>query len=152
MRRGIDMSLAFDAIHQLRDFAEGENLRDADATEAQIVASIRGEDEAPDFTASLVEDAQAAAAYALRCAVGGDVMNAVWAARRAYEAADRYAGLRQNVTAFTDAAEEAILGHPTVQSELRRQRRDVQELEHMRDDPKGFAMLIDRAGREPLLG
>ena len=150
--RGADMSLALHAIGQLRDFAEGAPIRNGDQIEAQLIASIQSEDEAPEFDASIVEDALAAAAYGFRCAANGDAMNAVWAARRAYEAVDRYAGLRQNVTAFTEEVEAAILSHPLVQSELRRQRRDVGDLGRMRGDPREFATLIDRAGQEPLLG
>jgi hypothetical protein len=149
--RGADMSLALQAIEQLRDFAEGATMRNGDEMEAELIASIQDEDEAPDFEASLVEDALAAAAYGFRCAASGGAMNAVWASRRAYDAVDRYAGLRQNVTAFTEGVEAAILSHPLVQSELRRQRRDVVDLGRMRGDPKEFATLIDRAGQEPLL-
>lgn len=150
--RGADMHLVFHAIDQIRDFAAGRPICKPDELEAELIASIHGEDEAPGFDASIIEDALAAAAYGLRCTANGDPMNAVWAARRAYEAVDRYAGLRQNETAFTDEVEAAILSHPLVQSELQRQRRDVDDLGKMRNDQSKFPTLIVRAGQEPLLG
>lgn len=92
--RGADMSLALGAIDKLRHFAESGTLMHADETETELIAAIQGEDEAPGFDASLVEDALASSAFALRCAAQGNLMDAVWAARRAYDAVDRYAGLR----------------------------------------------------------
>lgn len=150
--RGSDMHLAFQAIDLIRDFSAGRPIAKLDELEAELIASIEGEDDAPGFDASIVEDALAAASYALRCAADGDPMNAAWAARRAYEAVDRYAGLRQNETAFTDQVEAAILSHPLVQSELQRQRRDVDDLCKMRNDQIKFATLIVRARQESLLG
>ena len=149
--RGAEMSLAREAIEHLRNFASGSTLTSSDALEAQLIASIPDEDEAPDFEASIVEDALAAAAFGLRCAIDGDVMNAVWASSRAHDTVFRYAGLRQNETEFTEMVDLAILSHPFVQSELRRQRRDLDDLCRMGCDTSGFASLIDRAAKEPLL-
>lgn len=150
--RGADMRFALQAIDQLRSFVQGGAFASGDQIEAQLIACIADEDEAPEFDASVVEDALAAAAYGFRCVANGDAMNAVWASRRAYDAVERYAGLRQNETEFTEEVEVAILSHPLVQSELQRQRRDVGDLGRMCSDPKKFATLIDRAKQEPLLG
>lgn len=91
-----------------------------------------------------------AAVYTLRYADGGDVQNAVWAARYAYEAADLCAGRTMETTTFTRDVEAAILGHPWVQTELRRQQRDLQSLLTRPEDVQERNSIIDRAAQEPV--
>lgn len=149
--RGANVKLAVSAIENLRDFACEGTVGEAEAIEQQLLSLMPDEDEEPAFDASLLADAFAAAVYGIRCTTSSDAMNAVWSARRAYEAVDRYAGLRQNETAFTEGVETAILAHPFVQAELARQRRDLHELDHQHRDKKSVAALIERSGEESLL-
>jgi Protein of unknown function (DUF416) len=86
------------------------------------------EDEEPSFEASVLEDACAALVYALRSLVGDAPQNAAWAARRAYEATDRFASRSINEPEYSNIAEEMILQQAVVQYELERQERDIETL------------------------
>lgn len=70
------------------------------------------------------DDAAAAVAYALRTLETGDPREAVWAARRSYEAA--VTRVEKHRDPFTDLA--AIPNHPYVRAELARQRRDLDDI------------------------
>lgn len=74
------------------------------------------------------EDAGAALAYALRCRRTGSAVEAVWAARRAYEAIDYNVINLEFISTNADRSEEQILAHPLIQQELLRQKRDIDEL------------------------
>lgn len=77
---------------------------------------------------ALAEDAAAAVAYALRCRLNGQAQEAVWAARRAYEALDHFVIAREGIDTSKAGAEAQVLSHPLVQAELLRQQRDLGEL------------------------
>lgn len=69
------------------------------------------------------DDAAAALCYTLRLLGSDDPRDGVWVAERAYELTDYYV---THVIGLED--EEQVLGHPVVQAELIRQRRDLDEL------------------------
>jgi uncharacterized protein YjaG (DUF416 family) len=70
------------------------------------------------------EDAASAVAYGLRTIQsGGAAQEAAWAARRAYEAVDHFVTHRLGIE-----DEDAIVAHPLMQAELRRQRQDLDDL------------------------
>ncbi len=77
----------------------------------------------------LAEDAVAALAYACQCQVTGQTENAVWAARRGYEAVDYVAHGLEGMDYGTPETEKAILKKDYVQAELQQQYRDLDELE-----------------------
>jgi len=74
------------------------------------------------------EDGAAAVAYTLRCRQSGEAIEAAWAGRRTYEALDHFVINRENIDTNQPGGEWQVLGHPLVQAELRRQRRDLDEL------------------------
>lgn len=103
---------------------------DIDGDVAHVMRLIPKEDEG-EWVAEQgpADDAAASLAYALRCRQSGASSEAAWAARRAYEAMDYYAGhMKDNDCSYVEA-EEDILSHPMVQAELGRQERDLRELE-----------------------
>jgi hypothetical protein len=73
----------------------------------------------------LAEDAIASLSYAIRCLATADPQEAAWAARRAYEAADQLAIFDLAGDDKGLPAEEALIFHPIVQTELERQDRDI---------------------------
>jgi hypothetical protein len=92
-------------------------------------------------------------AYALRCRQNGQSQEAAWAARRAYEALDHFVINREKIDVNKPGAEARVLGHAAVQTELARQRRDLDEL--LGGDAKAVqqaaARLRDRAQKESAL-
>jgi hypothetical protein len=74
------------------------------------------------------EDAAVSLAYALRCRRSGLVEEAVWAARRGYDAFDHYVINQEKIDIAALGAEEMVLAHPLVQTELAQQQRDLDEL------------------------
>jgi uncharacterized protein YjaG (DUF416 family) len=74
------------------------------------------------------EDAVAALAYALRCRQNGEAQEAVWAARRVYEALDHFVLNRDDIDTNSAAAEERVVADPLIQAEISRQDRDADEL------------------------
>jgi hypothetical protein len=147
---GIDVTLVLSAVDRLREFAVGRDIGDVAELEAKLIAIMPDEDDCADLPDFVYGDAIASTVYTLLYASGGDVQNAVWAARRAYEAVDLCAGRTVEGTVFTPDVEAATLGHPWVQSELRRQRRDLQSLLVKPDDVQSRQSLIDRAAHEPV--
>lgn len=79
------------------------------------------------------EDAAAALAYALRCRSNGQAKEAAWSARRAYEALDHYVINKDDIDTNQAGAEEKVIRHSLIQSELVRQRRDLNELSNVMD-------------------
>jgi hypothetical protein len=71
------------------------------------------------------DDDVAAAAYALECAVSGDLFCAFWAAQRAYDQVDAIAQRDLAIVGDDRDCEAAWLGHPAVQAELEAQQRDL---------------------------
>jgi uncharacterized protein YjaG (DUF416 family) len=74
-------------------------------------------------------DAVASVAYAIRARLTGNCQEAMWAARRAYEALDHYVITRFNPMIVEPDAENQVAAHPLVQAELRRQRADLSQLQ-----------------------
>lgn len=68
------------------------------------------------------EDAASAAAYAIRARLYGSAEDAMWAARRCYERADRTTVNELSGTGFKYPDETLVLSHPRVQTELRLQK------------------------------
>jgi uncharacterized protein YjaG (DUF416 family) len=74
---------------------------------------------------SLAEDSLASLAYAIRCRLTLNPQEAVWAARRAYEASDQAVIRLLNIQPGSPDTEVAIVSHAIVQRELIRQRQDL---------------------------
>lgn len=103
---------------------------DLDAMIAACMELVPKEDDGPwSMEQAAAEDAASALVYALRCRRSGQAKEAAWAARRAYEATDHYVINTENIDTETPGAEARILSHPLVQAELRRQQRDLDELQ-----------------------
>jgi len=118
-------------LTQLWDDLAGNRLDDGELRSKidACMALIPQEDDAPWLMEqAAAEDAGAAVAYALRCRQSGQAKEATWAARRTYEALDHYVINRENIDTTKPGAEERVLGHPLVQRELARQRRDLDEI------------------------
>jgi uncharacterized protein YjaG (DUF416 family) len=81
------------------------------------------------------DDAVASVAYAIRARLTGECQEAMWAARRAYEALDHYVIARFNPIIVEPDAENRIVAHPLVQAELRRQRADLSQLQEAAMNP-----------------
>jgi uncharacterized protein YjaG (DUF416 family) len=74
------------------------------------------------------EDAAAAVVFALCTRQNGKSQDAVWAARRAYDALDHFITTKEDIDPSTAGAEERILSNPLIQQEFMRQQRDLREL------------------------
>lgn len=107
-----------------RALVEGGRL--PDSLEERLLDSSPTEEEDPSFEGAALEDAAAALVYTARSIVSSAAENAAFAARRAYETADRYASRSINEGEYSDLAESVILSNPVVQRELERQQRDYQ--------------------------
>ena len=83
-------------------------------------------------------------------AADGSVQSAVWAARRAYDSADWLAGRVLQGSAFTPDMEKAILSHPVVQTELKRQWRDIGALIAAGEDASQLVQVLERSAKEQL--
>ena len=95
---------------------------------------VPGEDQ--DFGSSLQEradDAAAAVTYALRCRQDGSEESAAWASRRAIETLDR-ALADGNFAEYALDDEDRLQSRSLIQAELRRQKRDIDELLMTTDD------------------
>ena len=113
----------------------------------RCMALIPDEDDGPWIPEQAAgEDAGAAVAYALRCRQNGRGQEAAWSARRAYEALDHYVINHEDIDVNLPGAEEEVLAHPVVQSELARQLRDLEDLSLM--GPDAALRLRDRAAAE----
>lgn len=74
------------------------------------------------------EDAVAAVVFAIRTRLTGDSQEALWAARRAYEALGHYVFIRLNDDLTSREVIARIDAHPLVQAELARQQADLAQL------------------------
>jgi uncharacterized protein YjaG (DUF416 family) len=91
------------------------------------------------------EDAAAALAYVVRCRQNGEAQEAVWAARRVYEALDHFVIERDDVDTNLPGAEDRVLTDPLIQAELDRQHRDIDELLLAAADERVSARIRARA-------
>jgi len=114
---------------------------------------VPDEDSEETSTDDIADDSIAAVLYAAQSALGQDPRTAAWAARRAYEAADRHAAKRLNEAEYTESLEQRVLSSKVVQNELSRQRRDIAALvnAHSSGSSKVFESLKSRADREEVL-
>lgn len=90
-----------------------------------ILRTLPEEPDNWDWANILNDHAISANAYAVRCMLTGDPKEAVWALRRAYEAADQIAIKLMNIDTNQAGAEQLLLESSYVQQELGRQERDV---------------------------
>lgn len=122
------------------------------AAEEDLLAAMPDEYTNPDLPSAVAEDAAAAAVYTLRVIREGDPQNAVWAARRAYETADRVVLSTLNVGEVGDSQEAYILQHPLVQTELERQLRDLDLISEVDGDATAeLIAVVARARSENIL-
>jgi hypothetical protein len=91
----------------------------------EVMALLPEESEDWAIGHALADDALSSLAYAIRCLLKPDPQEAVWAGRRAYEAADQAAICVLGVQPGSPTDEAAIKSHNYVQRELARQRRDL---------------------------
>lgn len=121
-------------IEAVITYLEGGLMFDTLAAQKELLAAMPDEDASPDLLGAIAEDAAAATVYAVRSIQEGDPRNAVWAAQRAYEAADREVLGTLDVGTVGDSEEVYILEHPFIQTELRRQSRDLDAVSEVTDD------------------
>lgn len=74
------------------------------------------------------DDAVTALCYAFRARQTGSVQEAIWAARRVYEALDNFVLNRAGIDTTVSMVEHFVLADPLIQAELARQRDDLQAL------------------------
>lgn len=77
------------------------------------------------------EDALSAIAYTLRCESTGMATEAAYAARRGYEAVDKYVVQQLDVDLNSPGAEKIVLADPRIQAELQFQRTDMRALQQL---------------------
>jgi uncharacterized protein YjaG (DUF416 family) len=96
------------------------------------------------------EDAAASVVYALQSRVNEGSQEALWSARRAYDALDSLVRGDRPAVPVTASPDQRALEHELVQAELARQARDLQELldAQDRDVAPIAARLRERANRE----
>ena len=96
---------------------------------AQVIGLIPDQD-APGWTplTAYAEDALSALAYSLQCLRSADAQEAVWAARRVYEALDYFVTTRDNISPDEPGGEQRVIGDSGIQAELQRQARDISDL------------------------
>jgi hypothetical protein len=115
-------------LDALADYLVAGRAFDREAAEHTLLDAMPDEDDEPDLTMAVVEDALAAAVYALRTTREDPCRNAAWAARRAYETVDRSVARLLNVSEYTPGAERFIDEHPLTIQEVERQNRDMRDL------------------------
>jgi len=98
----------------------------------QIMQMIPQEDEGDGFVDLLAEDALASLAYSIRYLLSQDVQEAIWSAKRAYEAADQAAIKMLKAKPESIKFEQVVVGHEFVQRILLFQKKDI-ELLHAGD-------------------
>jgi len=136
------------ALSDLWSFALGGPGRDWVALSEQLIAEIPHEDKMDTAAHAVIDNALAAAAYAVSTAISFEARQAAFCARRAYEAMDGHAHEALDFTIYTPEIEQALLKHPIVQQELGRQARDLGELEGV----GSVAQLRARVGSESAFG
>nr|WP_283254668.1 DUF416 family protein [Luteimonas galliterrae] len=92
----------------------------------EAIALIPEESDAQRPFAAQADNAASALAYALRSLIDRNPQEAAWAARVAYESADNLVIQRADVEIGGEEAENRIIEDPLIQSELDRQRLDVE--------------------------
>jgi hypothetical protein len=123
-----DPKLIAHALDRLWRFATEGKADEWEAVSEQLIGSIPDEEEGPTLAHGVIDDSLAAAAYAARAALGAKPTDALFSAKRVYEAVDRFAGLKIHASEYTRAVEAQIIESPIVQDELARQAKDVADL------------------------
>jgi len=99
------------------------------------------------------EDAAVAVVYSLCTRQNGKSQDAVWAARRAYDALDHFVTTQEDIDPSTVGAEERILSNPLIQQEFMRQQRDLRELVAVeRQDESALAQKIHLRAKAESIG
>lgn len=94
------------------------------------------------------EHSLASLAYSVRTRMNDDPQDAVWAAQRAYDAADQAAIKLLRGSGMEDYDEDLIRAHPITQRELKRQQSVLQALA---SGSQPLATLFDQSFETPLL-
>ncbi|MBP1153175.1 DUF416 family protein [Methylocaldum sp. RMAD-M] len=94
----------------------------------RCMAVLPTEDDAWEVGVPYAEDAAATVVYCLRLLLTGDTQDAIWAARRVYEAVDNFVINAHKIDVSSQDGEKAVLNHPLVKNELMRQCRDLDEI------------------------
>lgn len=124
-------------------FCDEEKSADWRGIAARIEASIPTEDQGSSIAYEIIDDALAAAAYAIRCIYDNNPRNAVWAAQRAYNATDRFVAEQLNLSQYTQEMEARIIASTCVQIELEHQKKDLEALgASVADDLRGALKAI----------
>ena len=139
-------------IDNIIDYMSGGPGLDIASFEEKLLSAMPEEDTDPDLSSAVAEDAAAAAVYTLRLLHDGNSQNAIWAAQRAYETADRGALLRIGLRQIHRSNEKSILNHPIVQMELQRQSRDQNSLsDAIEESDKSVAVVLRSRGENILV-
>lgn len=107
---------------------------DAEEVAAEIErceALVPGEDHRSSHQ-PYAEDASTAVIYSWEAALSTTCQEAAWSARRACDALDHYVQEQERMGTLTPEREREIVAHPLVQQELRRQKRDLLNLQRPR--------------------
>lgn len=132
---------------------------DVDASTLQALLNrcmrvLPSEEDAWENGLPYAEDATAVIIYCIRLLLTGDTQEAVWAAKRIYEAVDSFVINAYQVDVNNVDGEKFILNHPIVRNELTRQVRDLEELANAKgslQELKDVALLvINRAKLESI--
>lgn len=119
---------------------------------ARCEALLPSEDDAWQAGYPYAEDAATAIVYCLRLVHSGDTQEALWVARRLYEATDNFVLSGAGLTLDQPGSEALILAHPIVQAELTRQLRDLDDLAGAQvvagDSREMYSMIRRRAESE----
>lgn len=116
----------------------------------ECMSLFPGEQEPTRPESGPTEDAVGALAYAIRCLGTSDPQEAVWAARRGYEAVDGFVVARNRINISEPDSEHLILSDALIQRELSRQARDLAEIEGTKKIDAGWVdSLRRRAQSEP---
>lgn len=78
--------------------------------------------------ATYAQDSGMSLAHALRARLSGEAQEAAWSAQVAYEALDHFIINLEDIDTNQPGGEQRVISHPIVQTELGRQRRDLNEL------------------------
>lgn len=120
----------FDSIvTDLWAFIERRLLGDNNLPDADLIYGELSPQGDLDGLLGYADDAVAALAFAVRTTRNGMAQDAVWAARRVYEAMNRLVVSRLHISYFDEVAERKIENHELVVEEFKRQNIVLEKLE-----------------------
>jgi uncharacterized protein YjaG (DUF416 family) len=128
---GVDTSLYSNALDIVWSQLLGResDRQSIEDMEKRCLIGIPGEDNAERVGEPYAEDAGATVTFAIRAWLSCDPQDAVWAARRVYEAVDNFIVRTDEGMPSSHLEEQQILAHPLIQRELARQKYDLEQLE-----------------------